>query len=157
MNLAGATLLGLEKGNLVKKPFNLFVARQDQDRFYRHRKEVFETGKRLSCELRLVTKDGRKLYGRFDSHAVKDANDTISQCRTAISDVTKRKHAEGVLRLHEMRLQALLDLNKMAGASQQEILDFVREEVIRITQSQFAFIGLMNDNESVMRIENWSQ
>ena len=42
LNLTGATLLGLEKGHLVKKPFDLFIARQDQDRFYLHLKEVFE-------------------------------------------------------------------------------------------------------------------
>jgi PAS domain S-box-containing protein len=56
-----------------------------------------------------------------------------------------------------MRLQALLDLNKMAGASQQEILDFVREQVIKITRSRFAFVGFMNEDESIMSVDNWSK
>jgi PAS domain S-box-containing protein len=69
----------------------------------------------------------------------------------------EHKKADEVLKLHETRLQALLDLNKMAGASQKEILDFVREEVIKVTQSQFAFMGLMNEDESVMSMDNWSR
>ncbi len=61
-----------------------------------------------------------------------------------------------MLKMHEMRLQALLDLNKMAGASQREILDFVREQVIKITRSRFAFVGFMNEDESIMSVDNWS-
>ncbi len=74
-----------------------------------------------------------------------------------IIESTERKKAYEALKLHEMRLQALLDLNKMTEASEQKILDFVREEVIKVTQSQFAFIGFMNDDESVMSTENWSK
>jgi len=74
-----------------------------------------------------------------------------------MEDIAERKQAEEALKAHELRLQSLLDLNKMVIASQQEILDFVREEVIKITQSQFAFIGFMNYDESVMRINNWSK
>jgi PAS domain S-box-containing protein len=68
-----------------------------------------------------------------------------------------RKKAEEELKLHEIRLQALLDLNKMTGDSEQNILDFVREEVIKVTQSRFGFIGFLNDDESVMSTENWSK
>jgi len=70
---------------------------------------------------------------------------------------TEHKKADEALKLHEMRLQALLDLNKMTEASEQMILDFVREEVIKVTQSQFAFIGFLNDDESSMSTENWSK
>ncbi|MHC4244142.1 MAG: MEDS domain-containing protein, partial [Planctomycetota bacterium] len=70
---------------------------------------------------------------------------------------SERKKADEELKLHEIRLQALLDLNKMTEASEQKILDFVREEVIKVTQSQFAFLGFMNDDESVMTMDNWSK
>ncbi|MHC4146766.1 MAG: MEDS domain-containing protein [Planctomycetota bacterium] len=73
-----------------------------------------------------------------------------------VIESSEREKADKVMKIHEMRLQALLDLNKMAGASQQEILDFVREEVIKITQSRFAFVGFMNDDESIMSVDNWS-
>ncbi|UCE99332.1 MAG: MEDS domain-containing protein [Planctomycetota bacterium] len=72
-------------------------------------------------------------------------------------DITERKRAEKALKLHDVRLQALLDLNKMIEASEQEILDFVREEAVRITKSKFAFIGFMNEDESVQTTYAWSK
>jgi PAS domain S-box-containing protein len=72
-------------------------------------------------------------------------------------DITERKKAENALRLHEARLEVLLELNKMEGASRAEILDFVREEGIRITKSEFGFIGFINEDESIMNIDSWSK
>ncbi|TKJ36206.1 MAG: hypothetical protein CEE38_12335 [Planctomycetes bacterium B3_Pla] len=73
-----------------------------------------------------------------------------------VIESSDREKADKVLKIHEMRLQALLDLNKMAEASQRKILDFVREQVIKITRSRFAFVGFMNDDESIMSVDNWS-
>ncbi|MHC4544779.1 MAG: MEDS domain-containing protein [Planctomycetota bacterium] len=74
-----------------------------------------------------------------------------------VRDITERKETEEALKLHEFRLQALLELNKMVKSSQEEILDFVREEMIKTTQSEFAFIGFMDEDESIMTIDNWSK
>ncbi len=74
-----------------------------------------------------------------------------------VRDITNRKETEDALRLHELGLESLLELNKMGEASRGKILDFVREEVIKITQSEFAFIGFMNEDESIMKIDSWSQ
>jgi signal transduction histidine kinase/GAF domain-containing protein len=71
--------------------------------------------------------------------------------------ISKRQQAEEALKLHEVRLQALSDLNKMTEASEQDILGFVREEIIKVTQSQFAFIGFLSEDESVLSIDNWSK
>jgi signal transduction histidine kinase/GAF domain-containing protein len=71
-------------------------------------------------------------------------------------DITHRKQADEALNLHETRLLALLHLNNMTHASEQEIQDFVREEVLAVTRSKLAFIGFMNNDESVMTIDNWS-
>jgi len=53
-NIAAANLLGVARGALVKAPLSRFVAREDQDVYYRHRKQLFETGAPQVCELRLV-------------------------------------------------------------------------------------------------------
>jgi PAS domain S-box-containing protein len=76
---------------------------------------------------------------------------------SVFEDITERKRTEEELRLHEARLQSLLHLNKMTGHSEKEILDFVLEEGIKITQSKFSFIGLMNEDESVMNFHAWSK
>ncbi len=70
---------------------------------------------------------------------------------------SERTKVDEELKLHEIRLQALLNLSKMTDAPEQKILDFVREELIKICQSQFAFLGFMNEDESVLTVDNWSK
>ena len=72
-------------------------------------------------------------------------------------DITERKESENALKLHELRLQSLLDLNKMVDSRQKEILDYVLEEMVKIIQSQFGFIALMSPDESVTTIYSWSK
>ncbi|MCW4044439.1 MAG: GAF domain-containing protein [Candidatus Bathyarchaeota archaeon] len=72
-------------------------------------------------------------------------------------DITERKQAEERLILHERRLQAMLELNKMVEASEKEVMDFALGAIERVTSSEFAFIGLLNEDETVMTIHSWSQ
>ena len=41
-NLMGATMLGLERGKLRGKHFSQFIAKDDQDVFYHHRRKLIE-------------------------------------------------------------------------------------------------------------------
>ena len=110
-----------------------------------------------TIELELICKDGRKVPTEYQASIINDDQGEPKYIISIGRDISERKKVDEALKVHEMRLQALLDLNKMTEASEQKIIDFVREEVIKVTQSQFAFIGFMNDEESVMTTENWSK
>ncbi|MHC4316747.1 MAG: GAF domain-containing protein [Planctomycetota bacterium] len=116
-----------------------------------------EAGKNYSIEHRIIWPDGTIRWISETGDVIRDKDGKAIRMLGIVQDITERKETEGALRLHETRLQTLLDLNKMTGASQEEILDFVREEVIKITQSEFAFIGFMNEDETIMKINSWSQ
>ncbi|MEK6590844.1 MAG: hypothetical protein AABZ11_09230, partial [Nitrospinota bacterium] len=47
-------------------------------------------------------------------------------------EITKYKQSEEMLKLHEIRLQSLLNLNMMLNASEKEILDFILEECLKV-------------------------
>jgi PAS domain S-box-containing protein len=107
-NLTAAGLLGVTRGALVKKPFTSFIVREDQDVYYRRRKQLFETGAPQVCELRLVKKDGDPFWARVEATAVKDA-DGAPMCRAAVSDITERKRVEETLRGNEERYRTLIE------------------------------------------------
>ena len=54
-NLTVATMLGLtHRGALPKLPLSQYIFKEDQDIYYLHRKQLFETDEPQPCELRMV-------------------------------------------------------------------------------------------------------
>ena len=126
----------------------------DQEHVVRWVKKAAKKGPQL-FEWPCKDNTGRKFWAEINIKlAVIQGQDRML---AIIRDITNRKETEDALRLHKLGLESLLELNKMGEASRGEILDFVREEVIKITKSEFAFIGFMNEDESIMKIDSWSQ
>ena len=96
VNLTGAKKLGVERNFLIKKPFSLFISPDSRDVFYLHMRQVFSTGVRQTCELKLVAKKGVQSDVQLESLSVKEGNS--GHCRTAMSDITDRKKAEEDIR-----------------------------------------------------------
>ncbi len=67
INLTAAALLGMARSELVKQPISRFILKEDQDIYYFHRKQLFETGEPQSCELRMVRPDGTSFWARMVS------------------------------------------------------------------------------------------
>ncbi|MCX5971838.1 MAG: GAF domain-containing protein, partial [Coprothermobacterota bacterium] len=100
-------------------------------------------------------KTGEALTGLFSASLVTINNETC--ILASIGDITARKKVEEQIRLHEVHLQDLLSLHRMAKASEKEILDFTLEASLRAAQSKFTFVGLMNADETVLGIHAWSK
>ena len=102
-NLTAASLLGLARGTLVKQRFTRFIVHEDEDIYYLHCQQLFETGKPHGCELRMVKKDGTAFWVRLEATAAQDAGgEPVSH--VVMSDVTARKLAEEALRVEQERL-----------------------------------------------------
>jgi PAS domain S-box-containing protein len=72
-------------------------------------------------------------------------------------DITARKQSEESLALYAARIQALLDLHLLAQAPTEQILDFVLEISLQVTRSQHAWVGMLDEAESVLTIHGWSK
>jgi len=75
---------------------------------------------------------------------------------TAI-DITARKHSEEMLSLDESRLEALLSLTRMTGASLKEITDFTLDQAVKLTGSRIGYLAFTNDDESILSMYSWSK
>jgi PAS domain S-box-containing protein len=113
-NLTVATLLGVARGELVKQPFFRFILKEDQDLYYLHCKQLFNThapspgraGEPRACELRMVKMDGTAFWAQLAVTAAPDT-DGAPVHRVVLSDVTERKRAEVALLESEQRVRRL--------------------------------------------------
>ncbi|MCX6629474.1 MAG: PAS domain S-box protein [Candidatus Solibacter sp.] len=92
-NLTAAGLLGVARGALLQRRLTKFVFREDEDLYYRHRRQLLEAGEPQVFELRLVKKDGTAFWVRLKATAAKDAGGA-PVAHFVIIDIKRRKRAE---------------------------------------------------------------
>ena len=99
-NLTAATLLCKARNELIKWPVSNFILKEDQDIYYRHRKQLFETGEPQICELRMVRPEEPPFWARLDATAAKDKDGSLT-CRVVMVDITENKMIAA--QLHQAR------------------------------------------------------
>jgi PAS domain S-box-containing protein len=101
-NLTAANLLGVARSAMSRQPLTRFILPEDQDIYYRHRKQLFETGQPQVCEMRMVRQGGSPFWARLRATAVRNVpqgqdNESGASpvaCRIVISDITQLRQAE---------------------------------------------------------------
>lgn len=93
VNLTFAVQLGIKRGRLIDTPLWPYAAAPDRSKLRSHLDQVFETGERRTCELRLQRQSGPEWYVQLDSIRVLNVAG-VELCRTSMTDVSIRKEAE---------------------------------------------------------------
>ncbi|MCX5804112.1 MAG: PAS domain S-box protein [Proteobacteria bacterium] len=121
------------------------------------KQKVEQYGSVSGFEVQFYRKDGTKIWVCFSVHAVRDAGGILQYYEGVLEDITERKQAEEVLRLTDIRQKTILQLYQMADTSLDTITGFVLEECVKISESELAFIGFINEDETIMHTHLWSQ
>ncbi|MBN1424080.1 PAS domain S-box protein [Candidatus Fermentibacteria bacterium] len=125
VNLAAAALLGVARSALVNRALTSFVYPEDQDIYYLHRKQLFETGAPQACEFRMLRANAGPFWAHVAATAAKDS-DGAPVRRVVMSDITERKKAEATLRESEQRYHLLVDTaQESIVVAQDGLLKFV--------------------------------
>jgi diguanylate cyclase (GGDEF)-like protein/PAS domain S-box-containing protein len=96
-NLAGAHLLGVERGKLIKRRFGVFVSVESRPDFSAFLEKVFTSGSKEACEIVLLKDASDPLSAHIE--AICDVSrGKCEACQAVVSDITVRKQAEEELR-----------------------------------------------------------
>jgi len=107
-NLTAATLLGVDRGALIRQPLTGFILPDDKDIYYRHRKQLFETGAPQTCELRVMRAAAAPCWALVDAVVARDT-DGAPACRVVMSDISSLKRAEETLRKSEGKYRTIFE------------------------------------------------
>lgn len=94
VNLTGADMLGIERGQLIGKSLTHFVASDDQDVLYLHHRLVDETKTKQTCEIKIVKSDGGRYYVQLETIVIQGTDGEPKSYRVIMIDITERKSAE---------------------------------------------------------------
>ena len=112
VNLAGAALLGLDRGAASQKRFGQFVASEYRGAFADFLKRVLATDAKQTCEVKLQT-DGSLLSVLVEGIAAQDRQGQQRLCRAAVIDITQQKRADELAAANQA-LQAEIAARKQA-------------------------------------------
>ncbi|MBU3967555.1 MAG: PAS domain-containing sensor histidine kinase [Euryarchaeota archaeon] len=109
VNLTGAKKLGVERNFIINKPFSLFISSKSKDVFYDHLRNVFGTGIKQICELKVIGRNITQFDAQLESIIVQNGDKNSGYCRSVIVDITEHKNAEDILKISEGKYRTLLE------------------------------------------------
>ncbi len=129
VNLTAVNLLGVTESSLVARPLSQFILPEDQDIYYRCRKQLVGAGEPQSCELRMMKSDGTFFWVQLVSIATEDSEGGIVW-RITLSDITLRQRAEEALRERVKELQCLYGISSLI--EKESSLEKIFQEVVEL-------------------------
>lgn len=93
-NLTGAAMLGIERSLLMKESLSKFIVSEDQDKYYLYSRCVYDGKETQACELKMIKRDGTVFQAQLEYTLVPVTGEEPRQCKTILTDITKRKLAE---------------------------------------------------------------
>mgnify|MGYP002776132932 CR=1 FL=1 len=105
-NLTASVMLGMTRGALVGQPIFQFIAREDQDTYFLHRKHLFDHETLRACELRMVKVDGSLVWVSLQSAVAQEDTGTPVQF-LVLTNITERRQAEQALLESEQHYRTL--------------------------------------------------
>ena len=148
-NLTAANLLGLNREEMVKKPFSRCILKEDTDHFFLLHKELIRSRESQKCELRMVKAGGGAFWAHLEATAA-TAPDGAPACRVALIDITARKRISAVL-------QARVRISEYALThSLGELLTLALDEAELLTGSTIGFFHFVEADQLTLSLQEWS-
>lgn len=143
VNLAGASLLGVERSKLIKRRFGVFVSVPSRSVFNAFLEKLLAGRGKETCELALLTNGNEPLEIRIEAACFEDGQES----RAVMVDITERKKADEALK-HLSTHDALTGLyNRGFFLEEMARLERGRKFPVSIVMADVDYLKETNDQE----------
>jgi len=143
INITGGQLLGDTPHNLVGRAFTEFIPTGQTRSFRDHLQKCKCSSQKKSIELQLTASNGARTDIQLFTILTSDADRHTLQFRTAIIDITKRKHAESVAQEIHKQLEQIV-AERTAELTSERLQ---REDAQRFLYEVSSVLGMSLDYE----------
>ncbi|UNC90829.1 hybrid sensor histidine kinase/response regulator [Candidatus Contubernalis alkaliaceticus] len=126
-NMTFANLLGVDRSYLTCKPFTNFIFKEDQEVYYFNLKKMYETQKPSVFEVRIIHKNGDRLWVRLEMTVVNSQEGFV--CRAVIVDITDLKETEEALREREEKYRVLVEKLQDTDRQKNDFIGLLSHEI----------------------------
>ncbi|HNY27581.1 MAG TPA: ATP-binding protein, partial [Candidatus Sumerlaeota bacterium] len=158
VNRAFAEFCGYPKSSIEHHPISSVVTSEEELQTHLDaNRRVFEGKSAVRSEEWHMDIQCRPHLFQILRAPIFNADGEVEEAVCSAEDITEQNRAVQALRLNEMRLEALLQLNQMEEMPRQDILTRTLTEVIRLTQSDVGYIAFVSPDERVLTLEACSE
>jgi len=136
VSLSSASLLGVDRSQLIGEHFWLFVAVKSRPAFADFLNNIFTSPTKSGCEVALLGKGNNPIFVQLAALVAASGQ----ECRVAMIDITERKRAEELLRINTDELQDLYNNAPCCYHSLDE-----RGRFVRINNTGLRWLGYQRD------------
>ncbi len=141
-NLSAATLLGVSRSELVKRPFRRFIVNAQQDVFYQCRNRLTETGQAQTCELQVRQSEGTALWVKLDISSAQ-ASDGSPVLRVILDNISERRFLDQALQETNRKLENAVQIADKANQAKSDFLSGMSHELRSPLNAILGFAQLM--------------
>lgn len=157
VNGAYCRYFGKNYDELINQNYIPHIPEPDLSIIFEQLHEITPDRQLVDVEHRVIMPDGTVRWQQWTHRGIYAAERALIEYQAVGRDITDRKQAELERILNEQRLGLLLELNLLTAATEDEILNFALDAALVTVQSRFAFIGFVDDTETVMTVQTWSK
>jgi PAS domain S-box-containing protein len=133
VNLAGAAILGLDRGAVIQKRFGQFVAAECRARFADFATRVLASDAKQTCEVK-IHQDGQAVDVLIEGIAAQGGQGQSPLCRAAVIDLSQQKRADALAAANQA-LQSEIAAHRQTEEELQRAK--VAAEEANVAKSQF--------------------
>ncbi len=133
-NISAAHLLGVERQDLIGRPFSGFVLAPDQDVYYRHLKLLRQTAWPQACELRLQSVGAAPFWASLEWCLQNAGRGEPLRFHLTFTDVHEKVLAEEALRESEQKYRHVVErATDGIAVLQEDVVVFANEALARMS------------------------